>query len=94
MAMVLTKPSQIPASHGAATFDGRASLDEQVAEIKKITGGSFARVFDASAHGYDVAIAALSSASTEPVKYFSSVDDWWVSLALIYSIGYLLTRRS
>ncbi|SPO01224.1 related to oxidoreductase [Cephalotrichum gorgonifer] len=69
--------ASIPIRQGATTtFDSRAALEQQIAEIKKVTGGAFARVFDASAAGYDLAINALESASEAPVKYFSSVDDW------------------
>lgn len=68
---------QIPLSIGAtATVNNRLTVDEQVAEIKKATGGKFARVFDASAYGYELAIKALETASTEKEKWFSSVDDW------------------
>jgi hypothetical protein len=57
-------------------FDYRLSLDEQLAEIMKITRGNFARVFDSSAHGYEAAIKALEAGSSASEKYFSSVDDW------------------
>lgn len=59
-----------------ATVDNRASADEQLKEIKNITGGHFALVFDASAYGTDLALTALGTLSTATTKYFSSVDDW------------------
>ncbi|KAH6670926.1 chaperonin 10-like protein [Plectosphaerella plurivora] len=58
------------------TFNGRAGVDEQVADIKRITGGNFARVFDATTFGTDVMIKALDTVSTAETKYLSSVDDW------------------
>ena len=60
----------------SATFDNRASVDDQVAEIKKITGGNFARIYDTTAHGYDIMIKALETCSTATKKYLASVDDW------------------
>ena len=51
-------------------------MDEQLAEIQRLTGGNFARIFDATAFGYELSIKAMEAVSTNPVKYFSSVDDW------------------
>ncbi|KAJ4258252.1 hypothetical protein NW762_008401 [Fusarium torreyae] len=59
-----------------ATFNNRGSVDEQVAEIKKITGGNFGRIMDATAYGYEVMVKALQTASTVTTKYLTSVDDW------------------
>ncbi|KAK7429044.1 hypothetical protein QQZ08_004451 [Neonectria magnoliae] len=45
----------IATENGAtATFNSRRSTEEQVAEIKKITNGNFARIIDSTAHGYEV----------------------------------------
>lgn len=59
-----------------ATFNCRAAPEDQLADIKKITGGKFGRVFDASVQAYNLAIKALETCSAETTKYFSSVDDW------------------
>jgi hypothetical protein len=48
-----------------------------LAEIKKITGGNFARIFDATAYGYELMVKALETCSTAAAtKYLTSVDDW------------------
>ncbi|KAK1760277.1 chaperonin 10-like protein [Echria macrotheca] len=62
----------------SATFNNRASVDEQVAEIEKITGGKFGRVVDASAQmqAVEASIKALETVSNESTKYFATVDDW------------------
>ena len=59
-----------------ATFNNRTTVDEQLAEIKKITGGNFARIFDATAYGYELMVKALETCSTAATKYLTSVDDW------------------
>ena len=59
-----------------ATLNHRLTQDEQLAEIKKVTGGNFSKVFDASAQGYETAIKALTTISTGSDKSFSTVDDW------------------
>jgi hypothetical protein len=69
--------SQVPLKNGAtATFNNRAPVDEQIAEIKKITGGNFARIFDSTTYGYEVMVEALETCSTATTKYLTSVDDW------------------
>ncbi|KAG7292856.1 hypothetical protein NEMBOFW57_002901 [Staphylotrichum longicolle] len=61
--------SAIAISNGAAaTFNNRASIDEQLAEIKGITGGNFARIFDATAYGYELMLKALETCSTAETK--------------------------
>ncbi|KAM0560091.1 hypothetical protein ACHAPJ_004051 [Fusarium lateritium] len=68
---------QVATQNGAfATFNNRGSVDEQVAEIKKITSGNFGRIMDATAYGYEVMVKALETASTATTKYLTSVDDW------------------
>ncbi|KAJ4297319.1 hypothetical protein N0V88_004237 [Collariella sp. IMI 366227] len=61
---------------GTATFNNRGTVDEQLAEIKKATGGNFARIFDSTAYGYEIMIKALETVSTANTKYLTSVDDW------------------
>ncbi len=69
--------SQIAIKAGAtATFNNRGSVDDQVAEMKAITGGNFGRIFDATAYGYEIMVKALETASTAETKYLTSVDDW------------------
>jgi NADPH:quinone reductase-like Zn-dependent oxidoreductase len=60
----------------SATFNNRASAEEQVAEIEKITGGKFGRVVDASTQAVELSIKALETVSKESTKYFATVDDW------------------
>ena len=60
----------------AETVNNRSTIDEQFGEIKRITGGSFALVFDASTFGTDLAVKSLETLSTATSKYFSTVDDW------------------
>lgn len=59
-----------------ATFNNRDSLESQLSEIKRITGGSFGRVFDSSIVSFELAIKALEEVSVAKEKYFSSADDW------------------
>ncbi|KAL2137260.1 hypothetical protein VTI74DRAFT_4991 [Chaetomium olivicolor] len=63
-------------SGATATFNNRGTVEEQLAEIKKITGGSFARIIDSTAYGYEVMVKALENVSTASTKYLTSVDDW------------------
>lgn len=58
-------------------------MEEQLAEIKRVTGGKFGRVFDASAWAHELSIKALETCSDESAKYFSSVDDWQVDRPLV-----------
>ena len=60
----------------SATFNNRATVDEQLAEIEKITEGQFGRVVDASAQAVEVSIKTLVGVSKGEAKYFASVDDW------------------
>ncbi|KAF9781025.1 hypothetical protein IL306_014722 [Fusarium sp. DS 682] len=66
-----------PMRNGAsATFNSRGTVDEQVAEIQKITGGNFSKMMDASTFGYDVMVKALGTASKAEKKYLTTVDSW------------------
>jgi hypothetical protein len=70
---------QVAMSNGATTtFNNRASVDDQLAEIKESTGGNFARIFDTTLYGYEVMVKALENCSTATTKYLASVDDWSV----------------
>ncbi|KAF4340085.1 hypothetical protein FBEOM_5945 [Fusarium beomiforme] len=60
----------------SATFNNRGTVDEQVAEILKITRGNFGKIMDASTYGYDVMVKALETASNAKEKYLTSVDSW------------------
>jgi hypothetical protein len=60
----------------SATFNNRASIEEQLAEIEKITGGKFARIVDTSLMSLDLSVKALETISKESDKYFATVDDW------------------
>lgn len=59
-----------------ATFNNRGPIDEQLSEIKRITGGNFARMFDSTAVGYKVMVEALQTCSVATTKYLASVDNW------------------
>ncbi|KAB5531198.1 chaperonin 10-like protein [Coniochaeta sp. 2T2.1] len=65
-------------SNGAtATFDHSLDIPGQVAEIKKVTGGNFNRVFDASARAHDTAAAALEQmSSAKEGKICCTVNTW------------------
>ncbi|KAH6893528.1 chaperonin 10-like protein [Thelonectria olida] len=58
------------------TFNSRGSPDEQLANIKEITGGNFGRIFDSTAHCYEVMVQALGTVSKADAKFLASVDDW------------------
>ncbi|KAF4998883.1 hypothetical protein FGRMN_2814 [Fusarium graminum] len=60
----------------SATFNSRRSVDEQVADIQRITNGNFGRIMDASSHGFEVMVKALQNSSTATDKYLTTVDDW------------------
>ncbi len=57
-------------------MNSRSSIEEQLDEIKKVTGGKFGRIFDASIMAFDLSIQALQTSSEESEKYFSTADDW------------------
>ncbi|KAL4731747.1 hypothetical protein ACLX1H_000729 [Fusarium chlamydosporum] len=68
---------QIAHKNGAsATFNNRATLNEQVADIQRITGGNFGKIMDATAYGYEVMTKALETASVAETKLMATVDDW------------------
>jgi hypothetical protein len=61
-------------SGAAATFNNRASAEEQANEVEKITGGRFHLVLDATMYGAEAAFAMLKKSSMDN-KVFSTVDD-------------------
>lgn len=61
---------KVKAAGADASFDNRASSDEQASEIQKITGGKFSRVFDASTQAEDAAMRILDK-STAKGKFFA-----------------------
>lgn len=68
---------QVALKNGAtAIFNNRATVDEQLAELKNVTGGNFARIFDSTAYGYEIMVKALETCSAAATKYLTSVDDW------------------
>ncbi|KAF5008933.1 hypothetical protein FDECE_4796 [Fusarium decemcellulare] len=68
---------QIAVQNGATeTFNNRAPIDEQLTEIRKVTGGNFARVIDTTANGYELMVKALETCSTADTKFLTTVDDW------------------
>jgi len=60
----------------SATFNNRAPMEEQLAEIKEITSGNFSRVVDTSVAALELSVKALETISNAPDKYFATVDDW------------------
>ncbi|POR33762.1 Zinc-type alcohol dehydrogenase-like protein [Tolypocladium paradoxum] len=65
--------SKVLASGADATFNSRASPADQAAEVKSITGGNFAVVFDASAVAHEAAFKILEQSSAG-TKYFTTTD--------------------
>jgi len=69
--------NQLALEAGAsATFNNRAPIEEQLAEIEKVTGGKFGRIVDTSVMSLDLSVKALEAVSKESDKYFATVDDW------------------
>ena len=69
------------------TFSYKTTIEEQIKEIGRITGGKFSRVFDASAMASETGMGALTAYtdSDEEKKYFSTTNDWCVDLFLFSS---------
>lgn len=64
------------ANGATATFNNRGSVEEQLAEIKSITSGNFARIVDSTAYGYEIMVKALETCSTATTQFLTTVDDW------------------
>ena len=60
--------------------DYRQSEDEQLEEIKKITGGNFRRIFDSVAKSGSFAPKLLEDVSPAKDKYFTTVNGWYENL--------------
>lgn len=71
-----SKASIAMANGATATFNNRGSVEEQLAEIKSITSGNFARIIDSTAYGYEIMVKALETCSTATTKFLTTVDDW------------------
>ncbi|KPM45748.1 hypothetical protein AK830_g773 [Neonectria ditissima] len=63
-----SKDSIAKENGATATFNSRGSTEEQVADIKKITHGNFARIIDSTTYGYEVMVKALETCSTASKK--------------------------
>jgi hypothetical protein len=61
-----------------AVIDYRQSEDEQLQDLKAITGGNFFGVFDTVAKFTDWSLKALREASTAEKKHFATTNDWYV----------------
>jgi len=61
---------------GAASFDYKAPLEEQVKVVMDKTGGKVGHIFDAVATDDPVVAKALFRVSTAPAKYFATTNDW------------------
>ncbi|KND93394.1 Zinc-type alcohol dehydrogenase-like protein [Tolypocladium ophioglossoides CBS 100239] len=69
----LTLQQKVLASGADATLNNRASPADQAAEVKSITGGMFAVVFDASALAHEAAFKILEQSSAG-TKHFTTTD--------------------
>jgi hypothetical protein len=78
----------------SAAFNSRASTEDQLAEIEKITGGKFSRIVDTSLRAVDLSIKALETISNAPVKYFATVDDWYVHTSSAHSLASFLREHN
>lgn len=77
----------------SAAFNSRASAEDQLAEIEKITGGQFSRIADTTLHAVDLSIKALETISKAPVKYFATVDDWYVHTSSAHPLASFLREN-
>lgn len=60
-----------------ATIDYRKSEDDQLEDLKTITGGNFFGVYDTVAKSTGFASRALKEISTSTQKrYFATTNDW------------------
>ena len=61
-----------------AVIDYRKSEDDQLQDLKNITGGNFFGGFDTVAKSLDWSLKALREVSTAEKKQFATTDDWYV----------------
>lgn len=59
-----------------AVIDYRKSEDDQLQDLKTITGGKFSGVYDTVAKSVGWSIRALTEVSTATNKIFATTDDW------------------
>ena len=60
-----------------ATIDYRKSEDDQLQDLKSITGGNFFGVYDTVAKSGSLATRALQDISTSTQKrFYATTDDW------------------
>lgn len=61
-----------------ATFNYKVPLQEQLTEIKRITGGKYPRCYDASAMASETGMEALAQGgdSETKAKIFATTNDW------------------
>ncbi|KAL3423290.1 Zinc-type alcohol dehydrogenase-like protein C2E1P3.01-like protein 4 [Phlyctema vagabunda] len=59
-----------------ATLSYKDEFEDQLAQIKSVTKGNFARVYDASAQSSELALKALATTSQASKKYFATTNDW------------------
>lgn len=59
-----------------AVIDYRKSEDDQLQDLKTITGGNFFGVYDTVAKSVGWSLRALTEISTAESKKFATTDDW------------------
>ena len=75
---------QLVQSLGAdAVIDYRKSEDDQLRDLKALTGGSFHGVFDSVAKSIGWSLKALRDLSTANNKHFATTDDWYVQAGIL-----------
>lgn len=58
-------------------IDYRKSEDDQLQDLKTITGGNFFGIFDTVAKSNEWSLKALREVSTAEKKHFITTDDWY-----------------
>jgi NADPH:quinone reductase-like Zn-dependent oxidoreductase len=59
-----------------ATFSYKISLEEQIQEIGRVTGGRFSKVYDCSAMAAETGMAALATSTDNEPRIFATTNDW------------------
>jgi NADPH:quinone reductase-like Zn-dependent oxidoreductase len=75
----LTNDQLVQRLGAEAVIDYRKSEDEQLQDLKTITGGNFFGVFDTVAKFTDWSLKALREVSTTEKKHFATTNDWYVN---------------
>lgn len=60
-----------------AVIDYRKSEDDQLQDLKNVTGGNFFGVFDTVAKSLEWSLKTLREVSTADKKQFVTTDDWY-----------------